>query len=379
MTRLRALRVWSAVAAGVILAVMLGAGFIWRDDILQALLDPELPFAVYKPPPPPDYDSPASWALAPGPPKPGDPPFDVFFVHPTTFDGGRNWNGPIDARPAARLLSRVMLPNYAGPFASTGRVFAPRYRQASLYTSLTLFDDAVEAREFPYPDVRAAFRAFERRAGKGRPFILVGVEQGGTLAARLLRDEIAPDRELRRRLVAAYLIETVVPADAYDESAPSPACESRSETGCVVAWISAPWLDFGKTRRIMNRSLVWNDAGRLVGLQERSPLCVNPLLGEVSDADAPARFNRGAANATGLEWGARPGFMARQVGARCVAGVLRVTTPRSALLRPSGGWARRIRAAPYNLFWADLEADVRTRAATWLARSPASAPPNPTR
>jgi hypothetical protein len=129
----------------------------------------------------------------------------------------------------------------------------------------------------------------------------------------------------------------------------------------------------------MNRSLVWNDAGKLVGLQGRAPLCVNPLLGEVSDADAPARLNRGAANATGLEWGARPGFMARQVGARCVDGILRVTTPRSALLRPSGGWARRIRAAPYNLFWADLEADVRTRAGAWLARSLTSAPPTPTR
>ena len=166
------------VAVVALTALAAIALLIWRNDILQALLDPELPYAVYKPPPPPDYADPRSWALLPGPLKPGDPSADVFFVHPTTFDGGSHWNGPIDAQGPARLLARVMLPNYAAPFAGAGRVFAPRYRQASLYSALTLFDDAIEAREFPYRDVRAAFAAFLARVGDSRPFVLVGVEQG---------------------------------------------------------------------------------------------------------------------------------------------------------------------------------------------------------
>jgi hypothetical protein len=326
-----------------------------------------LPYAGHKPPHPPDYETPAAWALRPGPVKPGDPPLDVFFIHPTTFDGGRHWNGPIDSRAAARLLDRVMLPNYAGPFAAVGRVFAPRYRQARLYSALTLFDDAIEAREFPYSDVHAAFQAFEQRVGPTRPLIVVGVEQGGTLAARLLREEIATDPALRHRLVAAYLIETVTPADEYAADSPTPACTQRAQAGCVLAWISAPWLDFGRSQRIMNRSLIWSDKSRLEGLKGRLPLCVNPLLGEATDAEAPPRLNHGAANATGLEWGARPGFMSRQVGAQCLDGILRITRPRSALLRPYGGWAQRLRVAPYNLFWADLEADAQTRAASWLA------------
>jgi hypothetical protein len=358
-----------AVGLGVVVLLIAIALLVWRNDILQSLLNPQLPYAVYKPPAPPDYESPAAWALLPGPVKPGDPPVDVFFVHPTTFDGGRDWNGPIGSRDAARLLDRVMLPNYAGPFAAVGRVFAPRYRQASLYSALTLFDDAIEAREFPYGDVSAAFLAFQRRIGPDRPFILVGVEQGGTLAARLLRDEIGPDPDLRRRLIAAYLMETVAPADEYAADSPTPACEARSQAGCVIAWISATWLDFGRSERIMNRSLIWNDKSRLAGLNGRLPLCVNPLLGEATEVEAPPRLNRGAANATGLEWGARPGFMSRQVGAQCLDGILRITRPRSALLRPSGGWAERLRVAPYNLFWADLEADAQTRAASRLAGS----------
>ena len=79
-----------------------------------------------------------------------------------------------------------MLPNYAAPFDAVGDLYAPRYRQASLYTKSTLWDDALEARQFAYGDVKAAFDTYLARYNHGRPFILVGVEQGGELGARLL-------------------------------------------------------------------------------------------------------------------------------------------------------------------------------------------------
>ncbi|MGH7023994.1 MAG: DUF3089 domain-containing protein, partial [Caulobacteraceae bacterium] len=195
-------------------------------------------------------------------------------------------------------------------------------------------------------------------------------EQGGELAARLLKDEIGPNPALRRRLVAAYLIETVTRADDFSGRAATPACQRRDEAGCVVAWISAREGDFPRVINILTRSKVWSVDGQLVSLAGRPPLCVNPLLGAQSDAPAPERLNLGAANATGLEWGARPGFMARQVGARCVGGILRVSRPRSSSLLPHGGWVERLRAPPYNLFWADLEADSLARAAAYKASRP---------
>jgi hypothetical protein len=365
--RRRRLRVWLGVLIGIFTALLVAAGLIWRDDILEALLDPKIPYAVYKPPPAPDYGQASAWALLPGGNGMAAGPVDVFFVHPTTFDGGKDWNGPVRDRRSAATLARVMLPNYAAPFARAGRVFAPRYRQASLYTSLTLFDDAIEAREFAYEDVRAAFDFYLSRFNQGRPFILVGVEQGGVLAARLLRDVVGPSAALKGRLVAAYLIETVVPADEYGPAAPLSACARRDQTGCVLAWASVRRLDFGRALRILSRSVVWNDRGHLVGLGGRPTLCVNPLLGVESDDDAPARLNLGAANATGLEWGARPGFMVRQVGAQCDGGILRVTTPRSASLRPSGDWADRLKVPGYNLFYADLEADALRRVAAYTS------------
>jgi hypothetical protein len=61
--------------------------------------------------------------------------------------------------------------------------------------------------------------------------------------------------------------------------------------------------------------------------------------------------------------------MVRQVGARCVGGILRVSRPRSASLLPQGSWAERLRAPGYNLFWADLEADALARTAAWKKSS----------
>ena len=356
---------WSSSAALAVFALLGVAAWTFRGDILQALLDPEVPYAVYKPPPAPDYAAAASWAALPGAVRPGDPAADVFFVHPTTYDGGADWNGPIDDARSAAVLTRSMLPNYAAPFAAAGRLFVPRYRQASLYTSRTLFDDAVEARQFAYGDVAAAFAAFLRRAPTDRPFILAGVEQGGSLASRLVSEAIAPDPALRRRLIGAYLIETAVAAETFATRTGVPACRKRDQTGCVTAWISAPRLDFIRPQRIKDRSLVWNGAGRLVPLAGRPILCVNPLSGAQSEIDAPERLNLGAVNATGLEPAARPAFMVRQVGARCVEGILRVSRPRSASLLPSGGWAERLRASSYNVFWADIEADSLARLAAW--------------
>jgi hypothetical protein len=369
---------WIFAGAVLLLALILAPAFVWRYDILSNALDPKVPFLTYHPPPAPDYGQAASWALLPRNAErtaPADRPVDVFFVHPTTFDGGRDWNGGIDQPKAQRFLSRVVIPNYAGPFDRVGRVFAPRYRQASLYTYLTLRDDAREARRFAYGDVLQAFRAYLVRYGQDRPFVIVGVEQGGSLAARLLREEIATKPELKRRLVAAYLIETAAPADEYAPDAPLPACERKAETGCVAAWISAPEGDFQRVQELIGRSLVWDRSDQLVNLEGRTPLCFNPLLGAVSPERAPARLNLGATNATGLDWGARPAFLQRQVAARCENGVLRTSKPKSSALRDSGSWADRRKVDAYNLFYADLEADALARVAAMTRRPLAAAPP----
>ncbi|RAK52069.1 DUF3089 domain-containing protein [Phenylobacterium deserti] len=361
-------RRWLAVAAiGVLLLLGVGTGLYWGDLVRNAL-DPKEPFQTYEPPPAPDYDARAGWALLPTEPATiteATPRADVFFIAPTMYDGGDEWNAPAGDPKTERLFREVMAPNYAGPFVRVGRIFTPRYRQASLYSLLTLREDAREARKFAYGDVQRSFREYVGRYNMGRPFILVGVEQGGTLGARLL-EEIAADPQLRSRLVAAYLIETVTPAD----SLPLPPCVRKGQAGCVAAWASVFDGQIEGASALLNRALVWSPAGDLVNLNGRSALCFNPILGAVTDAPAPARLHMGAANATGLEWDARPAFMARQVSARCQRGLLHVTAPKSASLKRTGGWADRRKVPGYNLFYADLEADARARLASLATPAP---------
>ncbi|HEY8574697.1 DUF3089 domain-containing protein [Phenylobacterium sp.] len=359
----RRTRWWALAIVGLALVLGLATGVFW-GDLRRTALDPKVPFQTYRPPPAPDYTSRAAWALMPtrpDQPARGDPPVDVFFVGPTTYDGGRHWNAPIDDGRSDELFREIIAPNYAGPFVRVGRIFAPRYRQASLYTLLTLREDAREARAFAYRDVAAAFRTYLSRYNRGRPFIVVGVEQGGTLATRLLAEEVPGMTDTRRRLVAAYLMGAVVPADAP----PLPPCTSRPASGCLAAWAGVPFGERERGRIILQRALVWGPGGELVNLGARPALCFNPILGAVTEEPAPPRLHQGAANATGLEWGARPAFMARQVSARCEAGVLHVSKPKSASLQPTGSWEDRRKMPGYNLFYADLEADAQRRVEAW--------------
>lgn len=349
----------SLLGVGLILAI---AVVVFWGDLVSTALDPKVPFQTYDPPPAPDYSDPSAWYLRPGPGN--HLVADVFFIAPTTYDGGRNWNARINARKAGRQFERVMAPNYVGPFVSVGRVFAPRYRQASLYSLTTLREDAREARQFAYGDVREAFRHYIRHDNAGRPFLIVGVEQGGTLGLRLLAEEVARDPVLQSRIVAAYLVDTVAPADAP----PLPPCVERAQAGCLAAWARVYEGDFVAAQRLLDRALVWSATGELVNLSPRPALCFNPILGAVTDQPAPARLHLGAANATGLEWGARPAFTARHVSARCEGGVLRVSRPKSAAFERTGSWADRRKAPGFNLFYADLEADAKHRLAAWRAR-----------
>jgi len=379
--RRHGIRYWLVVLGAVLVTLGVIASVFWGDDIIKALLDPKVPFGKDNPPPAPNYALRSSWAVLPAP---GATPasVDIFFIHPTSYpasftsyNGGRHWNAPVNDHAAMVALSEVMLPNYAAPFDAVGDVYAPRYRQATLYARSTLWDDAIEARQFAYGDVKTAFEDYLARFNHGRPFILAGVEQGGDLGARLLHEAIAPDPALRRRLVGAYLIDTVVPADEYGPGALVPPCEKRAQAGCLVAWAAVRQGDFTGVQRLRGRAMVWGPQDQLQSLGQRRPLCVNPLLGAATQEAAPERLNLGAAAATGLEWGVRPGFMVRQVAAQCQDGVLRVSRPRSSLLRPAGDWIQRAREPGYNLFWADIEADTQARYAVWSAAHPAPTHP----
>lgn len=354
------LRQWVGITGFVLIFILVAAVAVWRGDILKAGLDPQVPFQTYEPPPAPDYELASAWALRDAR-APGTAPAHVFFVHSTTYEGGSEWNGPIEDRDAATDLRRSVLPNYAGPFARAGDVSAPRYRQASLYTRLTLREDAREARAFAYQDIDAAFTRWLKDHPTG-PIVLVGVEQGADLVDRLLHDRIAKRPELKQRLVAAYLMEGLISEARFKDI---PLCQSRDAFGCALAWRSVEQGDETEANRVLRRALVWDERGALVGANEATTACVNPVTGSAQQPVSAMRESRGATNATNLEWGARPAFQGRIVAAECRDGILWRSPLTSESFRPKGSWADRRKIPPFNLFYSDIEADVLNRIGAW--------------
>lgn len=354
-------RQWVGWCGFVLVFLITAATFVWLSDIRIAAMDPQTPFQTYTPPPAPDYARPSAWALQDAR-LASSGPASVFFVHSTTFDAPRAWNAPIGDRAADAYLARVVLPNYAGPFAPLGSVSAPRYRQASLYTRLTLRRDARDARAFAYGDIEAAFEQWLKTHPDG-PIILAGVEQGADLLDRLVRDRIAPDAVLTQRLVAVYLLDSIIAVDRL--SPRTPPCHDRLQIGCVVGWSQIGDDDDSAASRRFRRALVWNDRDRLEDLGDRRALCVNPVTGDDGVEPAEARRHRGGANATGLEWLVRPAILDRQVSTQCREGLLRHSPATAESFSNRGSWADRRKARPYNLFYADIQADALTRLTAW--------------
>ncbi|THD71897.1 MAG: DUF3089 domain-containing protein, partial [Phenylobacterium sp.] len=78
-----------------VIVVLLGVAVAsFRGDLIRYTLDPKTPFQTYRPPAAPDYAQRKAWYLLPtrpDTPAPGEPTADVFFVAPTTFEGGAQW------------------------------------------------------------------------------------------------------------------------------------------------------------------------------------------------------------------------------------------------------------------------------------------------
>lgn len=347
--------------------ILLAAAWHWRGDILQTTLDPKVPYQTYKPPKAANYGEVDAWLLHPDTATPSDTnlPVDVFFIAPTAFAGGDHWNTPLNDPKTLLRLNRNFLPNYAGPFAELGRTFAPHYRQASVYAFLTNREDAREARLFAYKDIARAFQNYLSEERGDRPFILVGVEQGGLHATRLLSDFVA-GKDLQDQLVAAYILQSPVPEDLFQGIlAGLRPCETSLSTGCIISWAQFNQQDKAAMKRYLERGYVWNEHGSLSRTRNRNLLCINPILWKRTSDYAPARQHLGGVNATGLEAGASPPPLPGQTSAQCVGDVLLTDPPRAPSLHQSGGWLDQKMLPSFNLFYADLKRDAERRTVNW--------------
>lgn len=345
-----------------LLVIGLVLGYIYLDDIFSTIQDPGQPFQTYEPPAAADYASLESWLAQP---DLGIDPFtlmakgDVFVVVPSVYRGGEHWNLPSDDLKRKGKLQRIVRPNYVAPYGESGRLFAPYYRQASLYAFITNREDAQHAQDFAYQDVKRAFKVFLEQSPPERPIVLVGHNQGASHVQRLLMDFF--QGELKTRLAVAYVIDHPLPLESFEGplSSLSP-CATQEQTQCIVAFGSFTPKDKVIAQRFSERSLVHNGR-KYESINNRPTLCINPLLWTQSEDYAPPRLHLGGVAAEGLDPDIVPASLTKQSGTQCQNGLLLVDPPRSKSLRRPIMVGAKFRTLPSNLFYEDLKQDAKRR------------------
>ena len=314
-----------------------------------------------------DYADPRNWSVRPGgtgiaarflAPADAAATVDIFYVHPTTY-AGPDWNQPAADEASRDWTDRSAVIRHLDPFADSCRIFAPRYRQASIAAVRQPGADADAAWALAYQDVCAAFAHYLRHDHGGRRFILFGHSQGALHAGRMLA-EIIEAQGLDHLLVAAYLpgigISEGLFGKFYRRVAP---CMAPAQTGCVVSWNS--FLDAADPAAFYARTLQ-RDRRRLGDSACGAPLCINPLSFDAGRPDVAAAENPGSlVGEVGLLPLAplQPGL----AGAYRRDGILRITPPPLELLPLPGG---NMHMHDIALFHAALRQDALRRIATTM-------------
>lgn len=209
---------------------------------------------------------------------------DVFYIHPTLYFSGKRWNADISNKRVNKTTDKFAIKQQASVFNEMCKVYAPRYRQATLYSFMDRKGNGLEALGVAYDDVRMAFEYYVTYYNQGRPFIIASHSQGTWHATRLITDVIEKDTFLLKRLVAAYLIGGNASVDMFATVKP---CDSASQTGCYVAWHSMKW----GTKLMKLPKRMKNTPGSLSYGQYE---CVNPLTWKRDTVYASAALNLGS-------------------------------------------------------------------------------------
>jgi hypothetical protein len=165
-------------------------------------------------------------------------PADCFYIYPTVSrDRGLNSDliaGLEEKGTAAAQFAR---------FGTACRTFAPVYRSVTLGALPLAFAGTNLQPNFDtaYGDVLAAWRDFQSRRAKGRPFVIVSHSQGSIHAVRLIQQEIE-GKPVARRMLSAILLGWAVEVPqgklVGGSFKSTPLCSRNGEIGCVLTYMS---------------------------------------------------------------------------------------------------------------------------------------------
>jgi hypothetical protein len=215
----------------------------------------------------------------------GDAAVDVFYIHGTGYTNGQRWTSPIKMDSATAENTRFSLANEASIFNGCCNIFAPRYREASIFTYIAI--NKLERERIMasvYPDIVRAFAYYLEYLNNDRPFIIVSHSQGTHHAMRLIKEVIDKSR-LANKMIAAYLIGGIIKPVTYpyiNSLKQILACAKANDIGCIIHWDT---YGEGGEERIFN--------------SKDKALCTNPLTWTTGSEVAGSKDHLGAASISG--------------------------------------------------------------------------------
>lgn|SRR3990167_568621 len=294
-------------------------------------------------PPEPDYHDAKNWAELPS--NMNNNKADVFYLHPTTFISELAWNANVSDKKVNKETHDTYLKWQTMPFANSARIYAPQFRQATLYAFVPENNggpkerDSQQALDLAYADVERAFDYYMKHYNQGRPLFIVSHSQGSYLAIRLLQNKYN-QYHLRRYLVAAYLVGEHIGNKTFSNL---PVCATPTQTRCFVTWSSV--LEGKKTQLVTGTTL-------------GNPICVNPLTFSLSKPNGSKNENLGGIPESFNR--VDPGI----VQAKCMQGILWISLPTKPGYREYNG---DYHESDFNLFFMNIKTNAQERLNRFLS------------
>jgi hypothetical protein len=314
----------------------------------------------------PDFYHQGFWPLNEGKVQ-KDLEVDVFYIHPTAYWSRRAWN--FDLKSSRSTLKRIdsMLSHQASIFNQCCRLYAPHYREATLWSFYR--KDTIMGRkalDFAYKDIKRAFDYFIDHYNKGRPFILVSHSQGTAHAMKLIWERI-DGSILQKKFVAGYLLGYKLPLDYFKRmSKKIRPCQSKTETQCLIHWDS-----FEPGGVLSNRrGLHWYPSGWEFA-DNKKVLCTNPLSWRLDNKRVGEEKHQGLASSLSEK---NIKIAPQQVWAQCEKGRLFVKALDDFGLKSWRfiNWARgrkdnNLHLLDFKLFYQDIKRNAHERIKAYWA------------
>jgi hypothetical protein len=263
---------------------------------------------------------------------------DVFYVYPTLLMDKKDvrWNASIDDKNQNNIIINTVVKNQVSPFAASGKIYVPIYRQAHIKSYSLYNKGGKQAFEIAYADVKKAFEYYLKNYNKGRPIIIVSHSQGTNHTTRLLKD-FFDKKPLQKRLIAAYLVGMGIKPNEFKTIHPM---IKPNQTGGFVSWNTRKRGTYPKNKTVYNGAVTTNpitwDSSRATALEQHKgflysngKIYTKALKIEITD---------------GMVWSTNPKFP----------------------MRFFMSFMKNYHVGDINLFWQDIKENVELRTKTWL-------------